>query len=547
MDSMPNSIAPAIGTVITRSYLPFARVLVRSIREYHPDVKCYVVVLDGDDEPDSVEDFEILALDALRIPGTKHFLFRYPLRQAVTASKAYLLSMILDRGHSRAVYLDSDILVVGSLRPLLTPTDNVADIILTPHLLEPPPIQNNISRELTILQAGVYNGGCISVANTSNGREFLGWFEQRLHDYCLQDIPRGLHCDQRWIDLVPSYFQGARVERDPGLNVAYWNLPERKLEGDVIAGLRVQGGSCKFFHFSGFDPLFPESLTKYGMELPGPVEKVALKLAAHYADLLAKADDADYLSSAYAFATFSDNTQIPGSARLLFSQLDASTRDTFADPFDVGCSDSFRAYLDEPVDDVEDPTQIITRFWKSEWDARPDLQREFPFPLESNRADFLRWIRTSRTEHSGWEHFLAPQDPQSDPLAWPFDTHQFADGTVIPESARRLYGTLDGNLKRLFGDPRDQSGESTFRAFLDASADEVDDPELVVTNLWLAIHSEREDLRTAFPDPLGHDRRGYIEWIHNSSASEHPDTAGFRSPEFIRPSREGQDSENSSE
>lgn len=111
MDSMPNSIAPAIWHGYHPQLPPIWCARPRSIREYHPDVKCYVVVLDGDDEPDSVEDFEILALDALRIPGTKHFLFRYPLRQAVTASKAYLLSMILNRGHSRAVYLDSDILV----------------------------------------------------------------------------------------------------------------------------------------------------------------------------------------------------------------------------------------------------------------------------------------------------------------------------------------------------------------------------------------------------------------------------------------------------
>ena len=34
----------------------------------------------------------------------------------------------------------------------------------------------------------------------------------------------GVYTDQRWCDLVPALFDGVKVLRDPGLNVASWNL-----------------------------------------------------------------------------------------------------------------------------------------------------------------------------------------------------------------------------------------------------------------------------------------------------------------------------------
>ena len=40
--------------------------------------------------------------------------------------------------------------------------------------------------------------------------------------------PWVMHADQRWLDFVPSYFEH-HVLRDPGVNVAQWNLHERRV------------------------------------------------------------------------------------------------------------------------------------------------------------------------------------------------------------------------------------------------------------------------------------------------------------------------------
>ena len=73
--------------------------------------------------------------------------------------------------------------------------------------------------------AGVFNSGFVAVGQS--GRPFLDWWASRLRRDCLFCEPMGVHADQRWLDFVPSYFDH-HVLRDPGINVAQWNLHERR-------------------------------------------------------------------------------------------------------------------------------------------------------------------------------------------------------------------------------------------------------------------------------------------------------------------------------
>ena len=126
------------------------------------------------------------------------------------------------------MFLDADILVVDELTPLL---DAIAQhaIVLTPHLLDSLSGPEAVARELNILQSGVCNGGCIAVSQSDSARRFLSWFADRLRTHCCHDRGQGMHFDQRWLDLVPALFDDVHMLRDPGCNVAYWNLPERNV------------------------------------------------------------------------------------------------------------------------------------------------------------------------------------------------------------------------------------------------------------------------------------------------------------------------------
>jgi hypothetical protein len=59
----------AIGTIVARNYVAFAKVLARSIADRHPDLPLFVALSDGPHPVvDSIQPAEIVSLDALGIP-----------------------------------------------------------------------------------------------------------------------------------------------------------------------------------------------------------------------------------------------------------------------------------------------------------------------------------------------------------------------------------------------------------------------------------------------------------------------------------------------
>jgi hypothetical protein len=375
----------AVGTVVAKNFLSFARVLARSFREHHPEVPFFVVLadqVDGVFDPDA-EAFEIVPLDALRIPDVRRLCFRYSRLQLSAAAKPHFLRYLLDRGFTSAVFLDADVLVLGRLDPLLDATAAHA-VALTPHLLGPLLGQDAIARELNILQSGTYNGGFIGVSSSSSARRFLSWWENRLRTHCRHDVRGGMHNDQRWLDLVPATFDEVCIVRDAGCNVAYWNLPER----DVDA-------SCRFFHFSGFEPLRPEAVTKYSPRLATESIGPAAVLFDRYARLLEDEGHSLTRSWPYAFGFFDNGVPIPHVARLVYQELDDTDAAAFGDPFQTGERHSYFRWLNEPAKRNDGPRSATPRLWAAVYRSRPDLQRAFPDILGEDRLAFQNWILTS--------------------------------------------------------------------------------------------------------------------------------------------------------
>ncbi len=199
-------------------------------------------------------------------------------------AKPYLLRHLLNRGFTAAIFLDADILVIDSLQPLFDESAGHA-IALTPHLLAPLSGTDRFARELNILQSGVYNGGFIGTSRREPAGQFLGWWADRLHTHCRHEITGGMHYDQRWLDLVPGLFGDVSVVRDAGCNIAYWNLPERNVKS-CATGIRTDNGPCRFFHFSGFDPERPATVTRYSSRLTMEDIGPAAALYARYVELL---------------------------------------------------------------------------------------------------------------------------------------------------------------------------------------------------------------------------------------------------------------------
>jgi glycosyltransferase involved in cell wall biosynthesis len=317
----PSRIEFAACTIIAKNYLPMARVLAESWRTFHPDCPLFVLLLDSTEgffNP-ATEAFETVSVSELPIANLPGFLFKYTVLEASTAVKPYLLDYLFRRySIDKLLYLDPDILILNSLDGLKTSLET-ADVLLTPHLLSPLPLDGRKQDDHDILQAGTYNLGFLGLRNSLESRRLLRWWSDKLYHHCLVSIENNLFVDQRWMDLVPALFEGVCILRDPGYNVAYWNLHERAVAW--TDPLTVNGGPLHFFHFSGFDPAKLWVVSKYQDRYTQDDTGDARKLYSRYRDLLLEKGWAKTQKWKYGNDFFQNGVRIPPSARRYYWSL----------------------------------------------------------------------------------------------------------------------------------------------------------------------------------------------------------------------------------
>ena len=372
-----SATSTAVVTVASGNYVPFARVLAASVRRQHPDLPIFLALSDesaGRLDPLG-EEFELVTLSELRLPSIRHFLFRHSRRTAAIATKPYAIEHVLGLGFESVLYIDADMLVLGNLAELLTAVGQ-SPITLVPHLSEALLGPDRASRELNILQSGVFNAGVVGVRAAEGARRFLEWWQARVYRDCRHDRAEGLHFDQRWLDLVPAYFEDLGIFRAPEVNVAHWNLPERDLS------------SCRLFHFSGFDPDRPEVLTSYSDRLSLDDVDEAPALFSRYARALRDAGWAEANDIPYAYERFDNGVVIPEVVREIYSELGETEH--FGDPFACEHPGSFFRWL---TGSDERPTGTSRR-WGSIYARRPDLQHAFPGSPGAHPEAFRDWARS---------------------------------------------------------------------------------------------------------------------------------------------------------
>ncbi|MGZ4250338.1 MAG: glycosyltransferase [Solirubrobacteraceae bacterium] len=284
--SAGGGITYAAGTVVTSDYLPWARVLSESFLEHNPLASFTVLVLDKP-SPDQLRDTDGFQLASPQDVAIDPVAYRwmatiYDGFELSCALKPWLLRHLLGDADA-ALYLDSDILVCGSL-------EHIADraghngLVLSPHRLEPPPADGLQPDEDTFLRLGQFNGGFLAVGSDSGA--FLDWWGQRVAHDCVHhsDADPLRFVDQRWLDLTVNYFE-VDVLRDRGANVAYWNLDSRHLEHGPD-GYTVDGKPLQFMHFSGFEPGAAERLTKHPTRVDAERFPALARICREYATAL---------------------------------------------------------------------------------------------------------------------------------------------------------------------------------------------------------------------------------------------------------------------
>ena len=323
----------------TFSYLNRARVLFQTLRRFHPTWELVALITDEPpagfafDPADEPFDRVVWAQD-LGIPDFQGWLFKHDVVEVCTAVKGPFMHQACNPkspwgGADAVVYLDPDTALFGSLEPLEAWLQT-SDILLTPHLIDanddPGAIQDN---DLSASRTGIFNLGFVAIRTRGEGARFARWWNDRLLDYCYDDMPNGIFVDQRWCDHAPALFDRLKVIRDPGYNVASWNLSRRVVAVEKDGRLTVNGQPLRFWHFTKLGPLGDTMTKKYaGENFP------VYEIWNWYKQQVGKVTDPAIPGRYWAYQTYSDGAQIEKAHRVLYRQR-GDLQAAFPDPFDA--------------------------------------------------------------------------------------------------------------------------------------------------------------------------------------------------------------------
>jgi GT2 family glycosyltransferase/glycosyltransferase involved in cell wall biosynthesis len=438
---------PAACTIVARNYLSHARVLAASYYEQHPEGRFYLLVVDG--LPAGVEPgsgMHLVQPEELEIPHLVEMCFKYDVTEFSTAVKPSLLRALIKRyGERRVMYIDPDILIARPMAELIRHLDRF-DIVLTPHLDHPIPLDGKNPSEMDILIAGAYNLGFIALKETPETDGFLEWWEERLRDHCRVDPASGLMTDQKWIDLVPSLFPSTGILRDVTYNAGYWNLHSRRIGRDGST-FTVNGEPLTFYHFSGFNPARPKVLSKHQNRSSLEAGTPLFELFNEYRVRHLEAGHAESSTWKYGLAMFDNGVTLDPKMRRLYFDLTVDERARFGDPRATAGAHSFLDWATTPVAERRNLSPFLERVYRD----RYDVASAFPDVGGRDREAFLHWARTQGAAEMGYDPGVVRSSVTDPTPTGPIAVHRDGEPTASASTPSLVGVNVCGYI-------RDESG-----------------------------------------------------------------------------------------
>jgi hypothetical protein len=405
-------------TVTTRNHLARARVLAESFLQYEPGGRFYVLVVDPPSSGSPFSSMEMPAGSVLVTPSGLALAdfwgmcLRYQAFELCMSLKPTLLRYVMDRcGEDRVVYLDSDVLLFRPLDELRHSLEDAA-ILLTPHLTVRPPDDGDHLTERVVLRAGSVNAGVIAARRSPEATEVLDWWASKLRRHCRVDSAGALFGDQKWLDLVPGMFDAVRLLRDDTYNVGHWNISTRTI--DVCNGVyTVNGRPLAVFHFSGFDPLHPESLSAHS-SLPTPQSVPALgDLLRSYAGRLLAHGFAEASRWPYGYARPAASAEMRRIMSNLYDELRGERRQKLDRQIEESGLDAFFEWATAP-----DTHAGLSGFLRAIYAERGDLRATYPDIDGLDRDAYLTWARLHGAREYDYDPSLIGRAPLMQDARW---------------------------------------------------------------------------------------------------------------------------------
>jgi hypothetical protein len=392
----PADSGRVIFTIASANYLAHAATLMQTVRARHPELTRLIILADAACVFD-VTDLaaEVLSADALGIELIDNMKLWYTCIEFNTAIKPYAFRYLFANGAREAIYIDPDIQLFSTLDETFAALQEHS-IVLTPHIMQPLE-DGQHPDDHAILKSGIYNLGFLGVRNDADAEKLLGWWARRTFLHCRVDVIANHFTDQRWMDFAPCYVSKPYILRNPGYNVAYWNIAHRSVQNPSPGYWTVDGQPLVFFHFSGLsvenNDVFSRHQTRF--QTPDLAAPVATLCEAYRARVIENGwEEAHKLP--YAYGRFANGRPIEDPMRRWL--LRAVDEDRLESRTVLDISSEFFDEADETAAARGIP---MTRMMYQLWLDRPDLREVFDIYAPRGLDAFLAWFSSGEAEIDG--------------------------------------------------------------------------------------------------------------------------------------------------
>jgi len=403
-----------VFTICARNYLAFAITLGESLLKQQPDTRFTVWLIDQGELPAAPAEIRLRPVKDDAVPGGEFedLCLRYNILELATAIKPACMKRHFADGAGQVLYMDPDIYVFRPLEAVMDALEAGAQGMLIPHILQPLPQDDTHPDDLDILRSGIYNLGFLALAAGTETDALLDWWWSWLRTHAFSDPKSGVFTDQKWMNFALLFWPRLQVLRHPGYNVAYWNLPQRRLSR-VGDDWQVDGDPLVFFHFSGFDPSNPKLLSKHQNRILIKPWSDLAKLLNFYAAEVLNRGHAQFQQLPLPQLRFANGILFDRVCQRLYQEAREQGK-RFAHPLAIGPG-TFIAWINESlVQGVPADVPHITRYLKGLYELRPDVQRAYPDLLGEDRLAFLTWVQRSAVREMAIDSYFLSQAGTTD-------------------------------------------------------------------------------------------------------------------------------------
>ncbi len=258
-------------TYFDLNYLPYAKLLNKSLLEQKMDFTLFIVCMD-------YEVFNYLKkdpfLNSVVYSHEELLIFRPELKQInkkrtkseyFFTCSAQVCDFIFEQNPTIELlnYIDADLYFFNPLKALFDELGD-ASIGVVEHKFH----WTNRSKN----KYGRFNVGWISFRNDDNGRKCVTDWSQQCIDWCYQKLDDGKYADQKYLDYWPKKYNNLKILKHKGANIAIWNIKNYILRLEK-GRIYVDDQPLLFYHFAGLKQIdsytFKTNLSSYLVSLKG--------------------------------------------------------------------------------------------------------------------------------------------------------------------------------------------------------------------------------------------------------------------------------------